>query len=195
MKVLFLVMFCCAIAFAKDHAKKEMDPKQQEMMKSWHEYATPGAPHKMLSDMVGKWNYTSKFWESAEAQQPEESKGSSTFKMILGGRFLQHDTKGKAMGMDFTGMGLTSYNNLKKKYETLWLDNMGTGMMHGEGTFDEATKTLNDKGEFTCPMTKDQRSYRGEWKIIDKNNMVYSMSGPDLKGKDHKQMEMTFKRK
>ncbi len=177
--------------------KPATDPKMQEMMSKMKEYSTPGEPHKTLASMAGSWTYTSKWWPTADAK-PEESKGTSKIKMIMGGRYLQHETKGMAMGQPFEGMGLTAYDNIKKKYETIWLDNMGTGIALGSGDFDAATKTLVDNGQFSCPMTKDQTAeYRGEWKIVDKNNMIYSMFGKGIQdeGPEFKTMEMIFKRK
>lgn len=196
--ILFTILALVALSapvFAADAPKGEGDAKKQEMMKAWMKYSTPGEPHKVLAGMAGNWKYTSKWWESAKSK-PEESKGTSTMKMILGGRFLQHDTKGMAMGVAFQGIGITGYDNLKEKYDTIWLDNMGTGIMRGTGSFDAATKTLKDKGEHSCPMSDDNtREYRSEWKITDKNNMTYSMYSDDEDGDEFKMMEMVFKRK
>lgn len=183
-------------AIADDKSKATADPKKQEMMKQWKEYATPGAAHKIFGDAIGNWTYTSKYWEAANAK-PEETTGTSKITTILGGRFMQNDVKGKAMGMPFEGMGLTGYDNLKQKYETVWLDTMGTGMMHGTATYDPATKTLTDVGTYSHPtMANKTLDYRSEWKMIDKNNMSYMMYGPGLDGsKEFKQMEMMLKRK
>lgn len=197
MKLLTSIFALTLLTTAFAHAEEAKDAKKEEMMKAWQEASTPGAPHKMLASMAGTWSYTSKMWETPDAK-PEESKGTSTMKMILGGRYLQHDTKGKAMGMPFNGMGLTGYDNVKGEYNTFWIDNMGTAMMTGKGKFDDSTKTLTDTGEFSCPMTPSKtQSYRGEWKIVDKNNMVYTMysSGMNPDGPQFKNMEMTFKRK
>ncbi len=197
MKLLSLLALVSMLSVVSSHAEDhKMDPKQAEMMKAFQAAATPGTQHKMLAGMAGKWTYTSKFWESAEAK-PEVSKGTSTMKMILGGRYLQHDIKGKAMGMPFEGLGITGYDNVKGEYSTIWLDNMGTGIMSGKGSFDESSKTLTDSGEFTCPIAQNKtQSYRGEWHIVDKNNMVYSMysAGMNVGGPQFKNMEMTFKR-
>lgn len=194
---LIAMVLCFSVSsFAAEPAKTAADPKMQEMMAKFKDYATPGEPHKILAGMAGNWKYKSKFWESAESK-PQESSGTSTMKMILGGRWLQQDIKGEAMGQPFNGMGLTGYDNVKKKYESLWFDTMGTGVMHGEGSFDAGSKTLKDSGAYSCPLTGKDRSYRGEWKIVDKNNMVYSMygSGMDPSGPEFKTMEMTFTRK
>jgi hypothetical protein len=190
-QIFFLVSLIFTTAI---FAKGEQDEKKNEIMKAMKDYSTPGASHKVLEQTVGNWKYNSKFWQTADGK-PEESKGTSTLKMIMGGRFLQHETHGKAMGMPFSGLGFTGYNNLKGEYETMWIDNMGTGMMHGTGSFDAKTNTLSDSGEYSCPLSKDKtRKYRTEWKIIDKNNMTYTMWGPDESGAEMKQMELTFKR-
>src|SRR5690606_7205340 len=166
-------------SFAAENGKEKMDPKIQEMMQKWKDAATPGAPHAVLKSMVGNWKYTSKMWHSSDSV-PEESSGRSKFKMVLGGRFLTNETKGKAMGQAFEGIGYTGYNNMTKKYETFWMDNMSTATMHGTGSFDEATKTLTDVGEFSCPMREGPQKYRSELKIIDKNNMIFTMYMPDM---------------
>jgi hypothetical protein len=189
-----LLIACLSVtAFAKDDEKDAA--KKQEMMKAWMEYSTPGEAHKLLKNMAGKWKYTSKWWEKKDGK-PEESSGTATMKSILGGRFIQHDIKGKAMGQPFEGMGIMGYDNVKKKYETYWLDTMGTGIMRGEGKFDAEKKMLTEEGEHTCPASKDKSmEYRGEWTFVDKNTMTYAMYGEGMEGGDEfKNMEMTFKR-
>lgn len=182
-----------SVALAAETQK--MDPKKAEMMKKWQEFATPGEPHKILAGFAGKWKYTSKWWEAADAK-PEESKGTSNNKMIMGGRFLQQEVKGKSMGMPFEGLGVIGYDNLKKKYESTWLDNMGTGTMKGTGDYDATTQTLKESGEASCPMTDNKaKPFKSEWKVVSKDNFTLTMWGPGKDGKEYKQMELDFKRK
>src|SRR5687767_7477072 len=105
-----LLTFC--ISSASVFASTNDDATKQELMKKWTEASTPGTQHDVLKGMAGQWKYTSKWWENAKAT-PQESTGTSSMKLILGGRFLQHETKGKAMGMPFEGVGITGYDNLK----------------------------------------------------------------------------------
>lgn len=188
----FLALAVCAFAFnAFAGTDAKMDPK---MMEAWKKYSTPSEGHKTLKDMTGSWTYTSKMWMTADAK-PEEMKGTATNKLILGDRYLQQDVTGKHMGQPFKGMALMGYNNMKGAYETVWLDNMGTGMARGGGKMDTAAKTIKEEGNYSCPMTEQaDRFYRAETKFIDKNNWVYEMynKGPD--GKEFKSMEMTYKR-
>jgi len=37
------------------------------------------------------------------------------------------------MGMPFEGMGLDGYDNASKEYISIWIDNMGTGIMYMKG--------------------------------------------------------------
>lgn len=175
--------------------KAPQDPKMAEMMQKMTAAATPGDQHKMLAGYVGDFNYTSKGWEKAGGT-PHESKGKSKFTMILGGRWLQQEVTGEMMGMPFNGLGFVGYNNMTKQYETVWFDSMGTGHMEGKGTYNASTKTMTDKGEYSCPMKDgEMRSYRGEWKFVDKNKLVYTMYGPGLDDpKEYKMMEIVYTR-
>jgi hypothetical protein len=179
--------FVCGSAFAHEQTK-------EEMMKAMQEYGTPSAGHAIFKKLVGKWKYTSKWFETPGAKA-EESEGLSTMKLVLGGRFLQHETKGTMMNMPFEGIGYTGFDNIKKTYDTIWMDTMMTGMMHGTGEFDAKTQTLTDKGEMTCPISENhKRAYRSEWKIVDREHMSWAMYGPDKDGKEFKQGEMEFTR-
>ena len=66
--------------------------------------AAPGEKHKLLKQMVGRWDIASKFWMAPDAP-PMESKGSSSIKLVLGGRFVQQDYRGAFMGIKFQGLG------------------------------------------------------------------------------------------
>lgn len=192
---LLLTMMFSLTLHAED---KKMEGMNEDMMKKAQAYATPGEPHKGLAEMAGKWNYTSKWWMTKDAQ-PQESKGTSTMRMILGGRFLEQNLKGMSMGKTFEGHGMTGYDNIKKQYEIVWLDNMSTGIMHATGTYDPNTKTMTEMGEYTCPMREARDStahYRGETKTIDKNTFTYTMYGKGMNpdGEEFKMMEITYKR-
>ncbi len=187
---LSIALFSASSAFADHHEmSKEMKAKMEE-------YSTPSEAHKRLAEHAGKWKYTSKWWMSPDAK-PEETSGTAEMKMILGGRYLLQTVKGKAMGQNYEGQGVTGYDNLKKEYFSTWMDNMGTGMVHGTGSYDESTKTYHDKGSFTCPMERDnQAEYRSEWKITGPKSMVFSMytKHPESR-KEYKSMEMVYTRK
>ncbi|RYZ90377.1 MAG: DUF1579 domain-containing protein, partial [Proteobacteria bacterium] len=98
----------------------------------------------------------------------------------------------------YEGYGMIGFDNVTKKHQSIWMDTMSTGLMKAEGTFDEKTKTLSDSGRYSCPVTGKESSYRTQWLLKDKNNMVFSLFGAspfDSSGKEFKMMEIAFKRK
>jgi Protein of unknown function (DUF1579) len=176
-------------AFADEKAEKE------KMEKVWKEYSTPGEAHKRLAALAGKWTYVSKWWMT-EGAKPDESKGTADAKVIMGGRYLQMDMKGKSMGMDWEATNISGYDNLKKEYSSVFFDNMGTGITQGHGKWNEENKSIDEEGSFTCPMKEGNvAKYKATWNFVDKNTMVYTMWTPDMKTKkEFKSMEMTYKR-
>ena len=192
--VVTLFLLFGATAYAEEAAQAPaagMDPAMTEKMKA---IMAPGEAHKALEPLVGKWNYTGIFKMTPEGQ-PVEMKGTATHTMVYGGRFLKQEIQGPWMGENFEGLGYTGYDNIKKEYESVWLDSMGTGMMKVSGTFDFATKTLSQSGENSCPLTGEtHRKGRSEWKMTDKDHSTYSsyLLGPD--GQEFKAMELNYTR-
>lgn len=105
----------------KGKKKQEVPPEVAAMLAA----AAPGEEHKLLKQMVGRWDIASKFWMAPDAP-PMESKGSSSIKLVLGGRFVQQDYRGAFMGIKFQGIGLTGYDKHKKKFVNVWLDTGST---------------------------------------------------------------------
>lgn len=189
--ITFLLCFS-SLTFASHHDKSE---NKEEMMKAMMEYSTPGKEHERMGKLAGSWKYTSKGWEAPD-KKPEETKGTAKFKMVLENHFLQQEIKGVAMGKPFSGLGFLGFDNLKKQYNTIWLDSMGTGMLHGIGSYDEKTQTYHDKGEFSCPIVDSKTGqYRSEWKIVDNKNMIFNLYATIGDKPEYKMMEMIYFRK
>lgn len=169
----------------------QMDPK---MMEAFTKASTPGEEHKLLQQYAGKWDHEVKWWMKP-GDEPEVSKGTSEIEPIMGGRFILQKVAGTSMGQPFEGMGITGYDNVQKHFSSVWLDNMGTGMMGGKGTFDKASNSIIDKGSFSCPLEKDgSKSYRAVWGPIADNSFKYEMFSTDESGKEFRMMEITYKK-
>ncbi len=171
---------------------QSMDTATQAMMAAWQAYASPSDNHKVLDPLVGTWSHVVKSWMMPDSQ-PEISKGTTETQWTMGGRYLRSAVSGMAMGQPFEGMAITGFDNAKQAYQTLWLDNMGTGMMIGEGTYDPGTKTLTDHGRFTDPLT-GQQSYRGVATLIDDDHYSYELYVADKNGKEFRMMEIVYTR-
>jgi hypothetical protein len=187
---------------AQDNAasKPEDKPSDAQMMAAMMEMAKPGENHKMLEGGAGSWNYTVKWWMKPDAP-PMESTGTTSAKSVMGGRYLISDhtgkmsmpgPDGKIMDMEFKGTGTEGYDNAKKKFVASWIDNMGTGIMSMEGTYDPDTKTLTYIGEEE-PMPGMKFNVRQVVKYADKDHHTiefYEVHG----GKETKTMEIDYTR-
>ncbi|MEP6932482.1 MAG: DUF1579 domain-containing protein [Nitrospirota bacterium] len=170
---------------------KQMDP--QAMMEAWKKLATPGERHKQLASLAGSWTTKTKEWMEP-GKPPTEADGSVEMKMLLDGRFLQQDFTGEMMGQPYTGMGITGYDNLRKKYVSIWLDTMDTGPFMMEGTGSADGKTITLKGQHAEP-GGGHMTHRAVWKIVDSNTQTFDMWGNHGGGKEMKVMEIVYTRK
>lgn len=205
------VVACClaAVAFtgvklfaddAKKDMAKDMKPATQPagtpvdmaaMMKAWEKYATPGSEHADLAKMEGEW--TTEMEDLTPGMGGEKSTGTSTAKMIMGGRILQEEFKGTTMGMPFEGMALTGYDNQLKQYWSTWIDSMGTGIMTSRGTASGDKMEMN--GQMTCPMHDKPGTTHSVLTEMgpDKHVLNMTMTGPD--GSMMGAMRITYTRK
>jgi hypothetical protein len=147
----------------------------------------PGPEHAMLKKAEGTWDATVKM-------EGQESKGTMTYKMDLGGLWLTSDYKGEFGGQKFQGKGLDTYDVGKKKYVGVWFDSMSTLPMVMEGTYDKEKKTMTMTGEgpgMDGKMTK----YKSVLQDKDDDTMIFTMSSPGKDGKEAVMMTITYKRK
>ncbi len=172
-------------------AEKPLDSATQ--MKLWVAYATPGAAHKMMADEVGTWNCVMTFWEEPNGK-PSKAISTAVVKMVLGGRYQETNYKGMMMGQPFDGKATLAYNNASKEYTTTFIDNMGTGMMVAIGKYDEATKSMDLKGDMVSPLNGKKTPYREVYTIVDAKTRKMEMY--DTKdGSEYKSMEITMTKK
>jgi Protein of unknown function (DUF1579) len=145
-----------AVAQSAPEAKVSGQPSEADMMAKMMEMSKLNDNHKLLATMAGTWNYTVKMWMDPKGN-PTESKGIATRKVSMDGRYLHGDysgkfkmpgADGKMKDVEFHGMSLDGYDNAKQKFVSAWVDNMGTGIMLSEGTYDPSTKAFTFTGEY-----------------------------------------------
>lgn len=169
---------------------------QAKMMKAWEDFAKPGDMHKWMAKSAGTWSCDSVAQWMAPDAPPSYSKAGSVEKVIMDGLYMEGDYSSNMMGMPMTGKSITGYDNAKKKFVSSWIDNLGSGIVRMEGSYDEATKTLHLKGKQTDPVSGAETDIRQEQKWIDDDTYVLSMYGTGHDGKtEQKFMQGTFKRK
>lgn len=194
MKTTYLISAAVlALSFsAGADSKSSMD--QEKMMKAMEAAGEITENHKALEYLVGEWSTKTKFWMSPK-EKAQESIGKSSFEPILDGKFVKESVEGTAMGKPMKGVAFIGYDNMKKKYVTVWMDNMSTAIYQFEGDSPDKGKTINSVSEFTCPMTGQNKTVRSTLKKVGKNKVQYEHFEKDpSSGKEFKAMEVTYTR-
>lgn len=169
-------------------------PSQAEMMKAWMAQATPGPVHKALEAAVGSWDVKTKMW-MAPGAPPVESAGTSENQMILGGRFLEQRYSGTMMGQPFSGIGVTGYDNYKKRVVATWIDSASTSIMEMEGTADKTGKVITCTGTMNDVVAKKPMKVKSRVTIVDADHHKYESWHTGSNGKWSQDLEITYTRK
>lgn len=185
-KILSLfVLFLTLITFSSVKAQ------DQDAMKKWMDYMTPGENHKNMAKMSGDWTFTSKMW--MDPNQPAmESSGTAKFEMLMDGRFMKLSVKGNMMGMPFEGIGITGYDNAAKQVQSAWFDNMGTTIMYMTGNVD-SKGVITLKGGMTDPVSGKVLDERQVMTPSGENKFIMEMFQTE-NGVESKVMEVTYTR-
>lgn len=204
------LVFVFTGAFAQTQPEKKSQPKQkaapsqkaqpkmdaaamqEQGMKAWMAYMTPGPMHEMMAKCNGDWKEEVTYW-MVPGGEPTKSTSSCTNSMIMGNRYQETKHTSSMNGMPFEGYGILAYDNGKKIFVSTWIDNMGTGIMYLEGKWDEKNKTIHFSGKTVDPMTGKDMHVREEFKLIDDNNQFMEMYMTQ-NGKEFKSMEIKFSR-
>lgn len=186
------ILLTVSPVLAKDmKEQKPTDPLA--MMEFWKQAAMPGEPHKLFATLVGSWTTTTKEWMEP-GKPPMESTGTAESKMMMEGRFLHQEFHGQMMGQPFTGMSIDAYDNIRKKYITVWVDTRGTGVFIMEGTASVDGKIITLRGSHAEP-GGGTMTHRAIWTIIDADHQLVEMYSSHHGHEETKLMEITYTRK
>ncbi|MCA8988341.1 MAG: DUF1579 domain-containing protein [Planctomycetaceae bacterium] len=154
-------------------------------------HATPGKPHQQLQQMVGSWKTITHDYQSNPGQVIK-SEGTSVFTSIMEGRFVKHVHHSTLNGQPFEGFGLSGYDNTQKKFVGFWVDNMGTGFLPLDGTYDETTRTWTEQGDYHSPLGK--MSFQALTQLKDDDHMGFTMFLLPEGGEEVKILEIEYTR-
>jgi Protein of unknown function (DUF1579) len=185
---------------AASPAKAATGQPSTEDMQKMMELSKLNENHKLLGELAGNWSYVVKMWMDPSSP-PQESKGSAVCKEIMGGRYYMTNVTGqmempgadgKMKEVTFKGMSLDGYDNMQKKFVSSWIDNMGTGIMDSEGTYDPARKTFTYNSEVEM-MPGMKTKVRATTRMVDKDHHTFEWY-EDRGGKEVKTMEINYTR-
>lgn len=165
----------------------------ENAMAAYMEASKPGAAHEFLALFAGEFDVTSKMWMDPSAP-PMESTARATSEMIMGGRYLKMHYAGDLMGMSFTGMGTTGYDNTRNLFVGTWIDSMSTGISLASGNLDQTGTVLTLVGTMDDPATGEHgKAYKQVLRWIDHDTHIFEM-WEILYGEPFKVMELTYTR-
>jgi uncharacterized protein DUF1579 len=180
-----------SLALAEDKAAKP-DAKTEEVFKKAQEASTPGPAHKALQPLVGDWNAEVKMWTEPD-KPPTVSRATAKSTWTLKDRFVQQEFNGEFMGQPFRGLSFLGYDNVRQQYRSVWLDDMSTSMVTGDG--EAAGKVITLEGTYACAMTGEKHKPAKQiYRIISNDKHIFEMHDPTL-GDRSKTMEITYTRK
>ena len=173
---------------------QESGQDQQKMMEAYMKTGALNENHAFFKSFAGKWDVTTKAWMQPGAE-PSLSQSTARAELILGGRFLRIEITGTMFGQPFEGLQILGYDNMKKKYNTFWIDSTSTAFFTTEGTRDEKSKVITETAEWADPMTGGTMKVKTKTTLIGEDEYVFEMFMVNPDGTEFKSLENRAKRK
>lgn len=171
----------------------EMSEEDAAAMERWMDSMTLNENHEWYAQLIGKWNVTSTMY--GMGPEPSKSKGTAEFSWLIEGRWIQQTFSGEMMDTPFNGIGISGYDNFKKKFVNIWLDDMSTAMYMYEGTLDQTRTSMVAFGSMDEPMTGEHdKTTKSVTTIVDENTMRFEMHDLHIVPGSTKVFEMVYTR-
>ncbi len=194
LSIVLMSLALLGLCFTQENAPPQT--AQDEMaaqMERFEKLSRPGESHKLMEDFVGTWNSTVTMWMDPSAP-PTVSKGSVTFKLIFDGRFLYGDYLGEFMGSPFKGINIMGYDNAKKEFFSVWIDNTTTGLLSSTGIYDPQEKKFHFKAVMFDPISGQTLEMREEAYFASKDEYISVTYAKPKDGQEFKNMEIKYSR-
>ncbi len=171
-------------------------PEMAEMMAAVEKAATPGPEHERLARQAGNWEATMTMWQP-DGTQCGSGTATLSIEPILGGRYVRMHFEGTAASafgeVTYKAIGQMGYDNVTKKYVSIWLDDMSTRPLVTEGTAEGDVITL--RGEYPDPLSGQMTTMQEVITFIDDSTHKYELSMPGPDGQMYRHMEINYTRK
>ncbi|MFH0733142.1 MAG: DUF1579 domain-containing protein [bacterium] len=190
MKKYLIIIF--VFGFSLNMFAQEQEIQMSAEQKAWMEYMTPGDEQKRMANLAGEWKAEIKMWMLPDTEAMV-SEGKVINEMILGGRYLQSKHSGIMMGQPMEGLNIEGFDNATKEYKSVWIDNMGTGIMTSAGKYDAESKSIIYYGLMVDPIEKKEVKIKEIVKNIDNDTQFFELF-IDAKGTEFKTMEIKMTR-
>ena len=153
----------------------------------------PGKEHEWLKQFEGDWDVHTKMM--MPGQTPQESRGTETYRLGLGGYWLLFDFRGTHENQPMEGHGLMGYDTQKRKYVGVWAGSVCPYLASFEGEKSADDRTLTMSCRSTDPKTGKPMTERMVFQFSDKDHHTLRFFGTDESGKEALTAEMKYTRK
>lgn len=166
---------------------------KNEMMKQVEAAGRPGPGHQALEQFVGNWKAEVKCW-AEPGGAPQASEATAKGSWTMNGRFLQEDFHGEMMGKPFNGRTLLGYDNVKQRFNSVWISDMQTSMFVTEGQGESGNTVIKLEGTASCPASgRSDMRMKVVLRVLNPDKHTFEMF--DLsQGEERKTMEITYTR-
>jgi hypothetical protein len=181
---------------SRDKPRDEPRVPPEEVTRALEKYGALGPEHAWLKKCEGK--YDVRLRATFDPAEPmSETLGTCEDKLILGGLFLREEFDGEC---PFThkpihGIGVTGFDNARRKYQSSYINSLGSGISTCEGTADAAGKVLTFQGTRPNLMTGELMKVRSVFTIVDEKTSTYEEFVPGKDGREFRSLEITYTRK
>ena len=158
-------------------------------------YLKPNENHEWLGQMVGQWDVTMKLF-MGPGMPPMESKGTSTGRWLMDGRWLTLESEIPMFGMPVKTVWTLGYDNFKQKYVGSNVNSFETAMRSAEGFRDQAGTSLHLYGTLDEYLTGEHdKMVRYTWKILSPDERTVEVHDLAIGLENTKVIEIHYKRK
>ena len=133
----------------------------------------PGPEHEKLMGSVGTWNVACKYF-MAPGQPPMESTATDKVEAI-GGFHVTSEFSGSMMGAPFVGRSSVSFDPMRGKYVTTWMDSMMPNFWYFEGGFSDDGKVMDFEGKGPDMTGAGMCDWKIQWEFVNENEQIIRM--------------------
>jgi len=150
----------------------------------------PQKEHDLLKQFEGEWDVRAK----CHLPTVEESQGTDSSKVKLGGFWLMCNYKSEMDRQPFEGHAMMGFDPKKGMFIGTWTDSWCPNLMRFEGKADAAGKVFTMNCESTDPKTGQPATFRMVHEIADTDHRTLRFYMPGKDAKEVLMSEMLFTR-
>jgi hypothetical protein len=160
-----------------------------QLLQARDKASKPGAPHEPLEALAGRFEQEIRWWLEPGAE-PTLSKGLAEVTRIMGGRYVKQQLLAELAGEPFQALSLIGYDNQKRAYVSVWIDNFSSGILNCVGRYDAEARLFTFVGSYEDPLTGKKMTARLTTRIVDADHQLFERYETLPDGAEIKTMEI-----